>query len=129
MLWNVSTRTPLAYAGPFGSETTAGVAENQVCERPVSLIDIYPTLIDLCGLPPRDGLDGRSLQCLLKNPGQTWDHPVVTTFGFNNHAIQPPVSDTSVMEIAEKSCMNTPVILTSGKIWPHSDNTKLQSLT
>jgi arylsulfatase A-like enzyme len=54
----------------------------------VSLIDIYPTLIDLCGLPPRDGLDGRSLQSLLKNPGQTWDHPVVTTFGFNNHAIQ-----------------------------------------
>ena len=89
-LWNVSTRTPLIFAGPFGSETTAGVAENQVCERPVSLIDIYPTLIDLCGLPPRDGLDGRSLQSLLKNPGQTWDHPVVTTFGFNNHAIQTP---------------------------------------
>ena len=44
-------------------------------------------------------------------------------------AIQPPVSDTSAMEIAEKSCMNTPVILTSGKIWPHTDNPKLQSLT
>ena len=87
-LWNVSTRTPLIFAGPFGSETTAGVAENQICELPVSLIDIYPTLIDLCGLPPRDGLDGRSLQSLLKNPGQTWNHPVVTTFGFNNHAIQ-----------------------------------------
>ncbi len=87
-LWNVSTRTPLIFAGPFGSEVTAGVAEDQVCQSPVSLIDIYPTLIDLCGLPPRDGLDGRSLQSLLKNPEQTWDHPVVTTFGFNNHSIQ-----------------------------------------
>ena len=37
---------------------------------------------------PRDGLDGRSLQSLLKNPEQPWEHPVVTTFGFNNHAVQ-----------------------------------------
>ncbi len=111
------------------SETTAGVAENQVCERLGSLIDIYPTLIILCGLPPRDGLDGRSLQSLLKNLGKTWDHPVVTTFGFNNQAILAPVSDTSAIEIAEKHCMTTPVILTSGKIWPHTGNTKLQSLT
>jgi len=87
-LWDVSTRTPLIFAGPFGAEANAGVTEDKVCQSPVSLIDVYPTLIDLCGLPPRDGLDGRSLQSLLKDPGQTWDHPVVTTFGFNNHAIQ-----------------------------------------
>ncbi|MDG2103222.1 MAG: hypothetical protein P8J91_05680 [Pirellulaceae bacterium] len=30
--------------------------------------------------------------------------------------------------MAEKNCMTTPVILSSGKIWPHTDNTKLQSL-
>ena len=87
-LWNVSTRTPLIFAEPFNSEAPRGIVKDQVCEHPVSLIDIYPTLIDLCGLPKRDGLNGHSLQSLLKNPGQQWDHPVVMTFGFNNHAIQ-----------------------------------------
>ncbi|MDB4770823.1 sulfatase-like hydrolase/transferase, partial [bacterium] len=87
-LWNVSTQTPLIFAGPSKSGAKRGIAKDQVCERPVSLIDIYPTLIDLCGLPQRDGLNGRSLQSLLKNPEQQWDHPVVITFGLNNHAIQ-----------------------------------------
>lgn len=87
-LWKVSTRTPLIVAGPEYAVGTGRVARDQVCDRPVSLLDVYPTLLDLCGLPPRDGLDGRSLQSLLKNPEQPWEHPVVTTFGFNNHAVQ-----------------------------------------
>ncbi len=81
-LWNVSTRTPLVFSAP------RGVAKNRLCERPVSLIDIYPTLIDLCGLPVREGLDGQSLVSLLKNPDRKWERPVVITYGFRNHAIQ-----------------------------------------
>jgi arylsulfatase A-like enzyme len=87
-LWDVSTRTPLIIAGPSRIEGIAGLARGQVCDRPVSLLDVYPTLLELCCLSPRDGLDGRSLQSLLKNPEQPWDYPVVTTFGFNNHAVQ-----------------------------------------
>jgi arylsulfatase A-like enzyme len=87
-LWDVSTRTPLIIAGASNTEGTGGVARDQVCDRPVSLLDIYPTLLDLCRLPRPDGLDGRSLQRLLRTPEQPWDHPVVTTFGFNNHAVQ-----------------------------------------
>ena len=87
-LWDVSTRTPLIFVAPTRSSAAAGVAKDQLCERPVSLIDIYPTLVDLCGLPKRDGLDGQSLQPLLENPKRDWDHPVVMTYGYNNHAVQ-----------------------------------------
>ena len=87
-LWDVSTRTPLIFVAPKRSIAAGRVAKDQLCQRPVSLIDIYPTLIDLCGLPKRAGLDGHSLQPLLKNPNRQWDHPVVMTYGFNNHAVQ-----------------------------------------
>ena len=81
-LWDVSTRTPLIFSAP------RGVAKDKLCQRPVSLIDIYPTLIDLCGLPERRGLDGQSLKSLLENPERKWDRPVVITYGLNNHAVQ-----------------------------------------
>lgn len=81
-LWDVSTRTPLIFVAP------RGVAQDRLCERPVSLIDIYPTLVDLAGLPPRKGLDGQSLRPLLENPELAWDRPVVMTYGQHNHAIQ-----------------------------------------
>ena len=81
-LWDVSTRTPLIFSAP------QGVAKDKLCQRPVSLIDIYPTLIDLCELPKRRGLDGQSLKSLLENPERKWDRPVVITYGLNNHAVQ-----------------------------------------
>jgi arylsulfatase A-like enzyme len=81
-LWDVSTRTPLIVAAPNG------LAKDRLCQRPVSLIDLYPTLLDLCGLPKREGLDGQSLKPLLKNPQLEWDRPVVMTYGFKNHAVQ-----------------------------------------
>jgi arylsulfatase A-like enzyme len=81
-LWDVSTRTPLIFSAP------EGMVKDQLCQRPVSLIDIYPTLLELCGLPKREGLDGQSLKPLLENPNREWDRPVVVTYGFNNHAIQ-----------------------------------------
>ena len=81
-LWEVTTRTTLVIAGP------KGVAENELCERPVSLVDLYPTLLELCGLPSRDELDGQSLAPLLKNPIMDWERPVLTTFGYQNHAVR-----------------------------------------
>ena len=81
-LWEVSTRTPLIFLVP------GGAAKGQLCQRPVSLIDIYPTLVELCGLPQRPGMDGQSLKPLLEDPDREWERPVVTTFGFRNHAIR-----------------------------------------
>jgi arylsulfatase A-like enzyme len=47
---------------------------------------MYPTLIDLCGLPEKKLLDGQSIKPLLKNPEKKWT-PAVTTLGKGNHSI------------------------------------------
>lgn len=81
-LWEEATRVPMAMIVP--GLTRAG----QVCDRPVGLIDIYPTLIELCGLKPKPELFGRSLAPLLKHPGAEWPHPALTTHGRLNHALR-----------------------------------------
>ena len=60
----------------------------KVCERPVELLSIYPTLLKLCDLPVRDDLDGVSLQPLLENPDAAWEHVALTTYQRNNHAVR-----------------------------------------
>ena len=83
-LWERSTRVPLVFAGP-------GItARGRTCARPVGLIDIYPTLIDLCHLPKpnSDQLQGHSLTPLLSDPDAKWNHPVLTTHHPGNHAIR-----------------------------------------
>lgn len=81
-LWEEATRTPLAIVAP-------GVTKaNARCDRPVTLTDIYPTLIELCGLDGRQELEGQSLVALLKDPAREWDRPALTTHGRNNHAVR-----------------------------------------
>jgi arylsulfatase A-like enzyme len=58
-----------------------------VCAEPASLIDLYPTLIDLCSLPAREGLSGHSLAALMRNPKQTTGRAVLTTFDKGNHSV------------------------------------------
>jgi arylsulfatase A-like enzyme len=58
------------------------------CDRVTSLIDIFPTLIDLCGLPEKKGLDGHSLIPLLKNPSAEWDYPALTTYDFSEFSVR-----------------------------------------
>ena len=80
-LWDRSTRVPLVFAGP-------GVTAGARCGKPAELLDIYPTLVELCGLPPGSGLEGRSLVPLLRDPEAAWERPVVTTHGRGNHAVR-----------------------------------------
>jgi len=79
-LWQRSTHVPLVFAGPGVAQ--AGTARNM----PVSLLDIYPTLVDLCGLPKKEGLDGESLMPQLRNPSAA-RRPAVSTLMGNNHAV------------------------------------------
>ncbi len=61
-----------------------GMTRRQDCARLVNMIDFYPTLIELCRLPERPVLDGRSFVPLLKNPNRKWDYPTVTINGEGN---------------------------------------------
>ena len=57
-----ATRVPLLVRGP-------GVVGGLRLSQPVSAVDLAPSLLDMAGLPPRKGLDGRSLLPLLADPG------------------------------------------------------------
>ena len=65
-----------------------GIAKGQVSTRPVSLVDLYPTLLELAGLPAKPDLDGVSIVPLLKNPSAPWERPALTTKAFQNHALR-----------------------------------------
>jgi len=69
--WYDSARVNLMISGP-------GLAQGVFCDKAVSLLDLYPTLVELLKLPaPPQSLDGNSLVPLLKNPEADWDKPVL----------------------------------------------------
>lgn len=81
-LWEESTRVPLIVIAP-------GVTKaNTVMGEAVSLLDIYPTLVELTGGAIFEQLEGQSLKPLLENPQMTRDEPAVTTWHYNNHAVR-----------------------------------------
>jgi arylsulfatase A-like enzyme len=73
-LWEIGLRAPLIISVPG--------ARGQVSERVVELLDLYRTLADLCGLPPPEGVEGRSLVPLLRNPKMRWDYPAFAVVQF-----------------------------------------------
>jgi arylsulfatase A-like enzyme len=81
-LWEESTRAPLVWVAP-GVTKAGGVSE-----RTVDFMSIYPTLLDLCGIPIPKHVEGSSIRPLLENPSAQWDHPALTTFRFGNHSVR-----------------------------------------
>ncbi len=77
-LWERSTRVPLIFAGP-------GIASGAKCNRPAELLDIYPTLVEACALPKKDGLEGISLLPQLKDAMAPRERPAITTHNAGNH--------------------------------------------
>lgn len=66
-----SARAPLIVAAP-------GKKHGEACPRLVEWVDFYPTLVDLCGLPKKAGLDGESMRPLLENPQRKWKKAAYT---------------------------------------------------
>ena len=88
-LWERATRVPLVFVVPQGTPALPqGTLPGRRSGRPVNLVDIYPTLIELAGLSHRQELEGASLVPLLRNPNGQWNRRSITTMGRNKHAVR-----------------------------------------
>jgi arylsulfatase A-like enzyme/N-acetylneuraminic acid mutarotase len=76
-VYEATTRVPLMLSAPRGESRPASGGRTDAL---VELIDLYPTLTELCGLPAPDKLDGRSMVPLLQDPKRTWKTAVYSQF-------------------------------------------------
>ena len=77
----VSARVPLIFAGP-------SISANAKCTQPAELLDMYPTLLELCNLPPNTAVEGLSLMPQLLNAETQRARPAITTHNHDNHGIR-----------------------------------------
>jgi len=94
--WVESVRMPLLIVPPKSARPD-GFRPGEGCDAPVSLLDLYPTLVDACRLStppslplPRGGmvgLEGRSLRPLIADPNGEWNEAVVATVGRGTHSV------------------------------------------
>ncbi len=82
-LWERATRVNMVWVAP-------GVTQpGTTCNKPVNLLDIYPTLASLTGCePPENQLEGNDLSVLMKDPRAAWDKISLTTFGYKNYGVR-----------------------------------------
>lgn len=81
-LWEEATKVPLFFK--VSGNKNNGKQSSQV----VSLLDIYPTLAELCNLPDAPKLQGNSLKPLIQQPDKKWEKPVLSTWYYKNHAVR-----------------------------------------
>ncbi|MGI9241660.1 MAG: sulfatase [Verrucomicrobiales bacterium] len=79
-IWEQTTHIPFIVRGP-------GVAAGSTCTQPVSLIDVYPSLVDLAGLEVPSYLDGVSIKPQLEDATSART-PVISSYGEGNTAIR-----------------------------------------
>ena len=74
-------RSACRFAGP-------GIESGDATKEPASLIDIFPTLVELCQLSENPHLEGISLVPQLDNPETPREQPAITSSYFGNHSIR-----------------------------------------
>ncbi|HTB62447.1 MAG TPA: sulfatase [Opitutales bacterium] len=94
-LFEMGTRVPLMISAP-------GISGNgQSCFRMVESLDIYPTLVELCGLPKPTELEGTSLMPLLHDPQAAWDRPAYSVWSEDGRTIHGVAVRTEKWRYAE----------------------------
>lgn len=82
VLWERVTRVPLLIYDPGG-----GFAP-EIHDQPVELVDLYPTLLELCGLPPEPAASGVSLVASMEDPELETGRKVLTSLSAVTHAVR-----------------------------------------
>jgi arylsulfatase A-like enzyme len=80
-LWEETSRVPLIIKSPDG-------AKGQVSTTAASLLDLYPTLLDLADLPANTGNEGDSLRAVIEGGEDIPGRVAITSYGHGNHAIR-----------------------------------------
>ncbi len=80
-LWETATKAPLLFAGP-------NLPKGKKINAPVEMLSIYPTLLELSGLPAYQRNEGYSLVDMMQQDKGLADAKAITTYGMNNHAIK-----------------------------------------
>ena len=81
-MWEKTNHVPFIVIAP-------GVARpGTVCDRPVDLSVLYPTLLELTGLEKCSECDGVSIVPLLREAGSEWKRPALMTYQSGNHSVR-----------------------------------------
>jgi len=72
--WNKVTVFELCARAPLIIWVPGLKSMGQETDSVVEFVDLYPTLIDFCGLKPPHKLSGKSLRPVLENPSKPWEN-------------------------------------------------------
>ena len=107
-LWEEATRVHYTWIVP-------GVTgANQTVAAPVDLMSLYPTLMELVGLPTPAHVEGASVRPLLGSPAMSWNVPAITTYQYRNHAVRQGPWRYIRYRNGNEELYDHPVIQTSG---------------
>jgi iduronate 2-sulfatase len=94
-LFEMGTRVPLIISA-------SGMRGNgQSCARIVESLDIYPTLVELAGLPAQPEIEGTSLVPLLNRPVAAWDRPAYSIWSEDGKSVHGVAVRTEKWRYAE----------------------------
>jgi arylsulfatase A-like enzyme len=94
-LFEMGTRVPMMISAPGAK------GNGQSCTRIVESLDIYPTLVELCGLPKQNEIEGESLAPLLNRPAAKWDKPGFSIWSEDGKTIHGTAVRTEKWRYAE----------------------------
>ena len=80
-LWEPATNAPLLFVAP-------DLPKGRIINTPAETLSIYPTLLELCGLPSNASNEGKSLLPIMLNKNSSKESYALTTFGRYNHGIK-----------------------------------------
>ncbi|HUS87072.1 MAG TPA: sulfatase [Bacteroidales bacterium] len=88
-LWENVINSVLMIRVPKGSKgLPEGSRDGITCFSNVSLLDIFPTLTELCGLPSKEGITGESLIPFLEKPDSLTNRAIISTLGHNHYSVR-----------------------------------------